>query len=48
MLLLRLAGDQNIVDVDEYTRYVAENFVHQTLEILSSVFKTEGRSREYK
>ena len=46
MLFERFAGDEYIVDVDEYARNVAKNFVHQPLKILAGIFQTEGGARE--
>ena len=48
MLLDAIACHQDIVDIDENAGNVAEDFVHESLEILASIFKPEWRAREDK
>ncbi len=43
-----LAGDQNVVEVHEHEREMAEEFVHQTLKCLRSIFQTKGHENVLK
>lgn len=48
MLFFHLAGDEDDIEVDKTTSRTAGNFIHKTLEGLSSVPKTKGHPGELK
>lgn len=48
MLLFHLAGDGDDIEVDKTTSRTAGDFIHKTLEGLSSVPKTKGHPGELK